>query len=199
MILRDGFCLNWPIKMLAVREAELTIVVEQTRNLTTPPRTVLALLLASSNESHYTVVKKMSKSCQKLIKNFIKWQQYGAQHSNPCQSLQNSFFSNSTYLINLHAACKSACCLNSLVHVMYFRESDNMCHSPCRYLADLMDNPVLIRNVALAGHLHTGKVILHTCTFTCICCNSILSLVKILFSSTHYHTLPYPKTNENKI
>ena len=28
----------------------------------------------------------------------------------------------------------------------------------CRYLADLMDNPVLIRNVALAGHLHTGKV-----------------------------------------
>ena len=27
-----------------------------------------------------------------------------------------------------------------------------------RYLADLMDNPELIRNVALAGHLHTGKV-----------------------------------------
>ena len=28
----------------------------------------------------------------------------------------------------------------------------------CRYLADLMDNSELIRNIALAGHLHTGKV-----------------------------------------
>lgn len=27
-----------------------------------------------------------------------------------------------------------------------------------RYLADLMDNGELIRNVALAGHLHHGKV-----------------------------------------
>lgn len=27
-----------------------------------------------------------------------------------------------------------------------------------RYLADLMDNSELIRNIALAGHLHTGKV-----------------------------------------
>ena len=27
-----------------------------------------------------------------------------------------------------------------------------------RYLADLMDNSELIRNVALAGHSHTGKV-----------------------------------------
>lgn len=39
----------------------------------------------------------------------------------------------------------------------------------CRYLADLMDNPVLIRNVALAGHLHTGKV-------TVLCFQNIFSL-----------------------
>lgn len=31
------------------------------------------------------------------------------------------------------------------------------------YLADLMDNPVLIRNVALAGHLHTGKSVFVDC------------------------------------
>ena len=37
----------------------------------------------------------------------------------------------------------------------------------CRYLADLMDNPDLIRNVVLAGHLHTGKVyyMYLTCTY----------------------------------
>ena len=31
-------------------------------------------------ESHQKVFKKMSKSCQKLIKNFVKWQLYGARH-----------------------------------------------------------------------------------------------------------------------
>ncbi|XP_020611466.1 116 kDa U5 small nuclear ribonucleoprotein component-like [Orbicella faveolata] len=33
------------------------------------------------------------------------------------------------------------------------------------YLADLMDNPVLIRNIALAGHLHTGKSVFVDCLF----------------------------------
>ena len=28
----------------------------------------------------------------------------------------------------------------------------------CRFLADVMDNADLIRNVALCGHLHHGKV-----------------------------------------
>ena len=28
----------------------------------------------------------------------------------------------------------------------------------CRFLADLMDNAELVRNVAIAGHLHHGKV-----------------------------------------
>ena len=34
-----------------------------------------------------------------------------------------------------------------------------------------------------------------------VCCGLILSLVQILFSfvQTHYHTLQYPKTKENKI
>lgn len=34
-----------------------------------------------------------------------------------------------------------------------------------RFLADLMDSPQLIRNVAIVGHLHHGKVLI---TF-CIC------------------------------
>ena len=34
------------------KAAELTFVVEGTWNLTTPPLTILALLMASSNESH---------------------------------------------------------------------------------------------------------------------------------------------------
>ena len=38
--------------MQEVREAELTTVVEPSWNLTTPPLTVLAFLLASSSESH---------------------------------------------------------------------------------------------------------------------------------------------------
>ncbi|EDO37021.1 predicted protein [Nematostella vectensis] len=33
------------------------------------------------------------------------------------------------------------------------------------YLADLMDNPELIRNVALAGHLHSGKTAFLDCLF----------------------------------
>ncbi|PFX21377.1 116 kDa U5 small nuclear ribonucleoprotein component-like [Stylophora pistillata] len=33
------------------------------------------------------------------------------------------------------------------------------------YLADLMDNPDLIRNVVLAGHLHTGKSVFVDCLF----------------------------------
>ena len=32
-----------------------------------------------------------------------------------------------------------------------------------RYLADLMDNARLIRNVAIAGHLHNGKVHMYSC------------------------------------
>ena len=44
-------------------------MVERTWNLTVPPLTVLAPLLASSNESHLKVVKKMSRCCQKLFKN----------------------------------------------------------------------------------------------------------------------------------
>lgn len=31
-----------------------------------------------------------------------------------------------------------------------------------RFLADLMDSPELIRNVAIAGHLHHGKVIINS-------------------------------------
>jgi hypothetical protein len=30
-----------------------------------------------------------------------------------------------------------------------------------RYLADLMDSPELVRNVAICGHLHHGKVRQH--------------------------------------
>ena len=37
------------------------------------------------------------------------------------------------------------------------------------YLADLMDCPQLIRNVAIAGHLHHGKVIsLVLCVLCCL-------------------------------
>ena len=42
-----------------------------------------------------------------------------------------------------------------------------------RFLADLMDNPGLIRNVALCGHLHHGKVSLcgaGCCAFTQVFC-----------------------------
>ena len=36
------------------------------------------------------------------------------------------------------------------------------------YLADLMDNTALIRNIALAGHLHCGKVEVVTITSICM-------------------------------
>ena len=42
------------------------------------------------------------------------------------------------------------------------REIDWSLHLVTRYLADLMDSAELIRNVAIAGHLHCGKVC--TCT-----------------------------------
>ena len=40
---------------------------------TTPPLPVLAFSLASLKGSHQKVLKKMSRSCQKLIENFIWW------------------------------------------------------------------------------------------------------------------------------
>ena len=55
-------------------EAEMLIVRTRTWSLTTPPLIILAFWLASWNESHQKVVKKMSKSCQKLIKNFFESQ-----------------------------------------------------------------------------------------------------------------------------
>lgn len=42
------------------------------------------------------------------------------------------------------------------------RKNDWSLHIFTRYLADLMDSAELIRNVAIAGHLHCGKVC--TCT-----------------------------------
>lgn len=38
------------------------------------------------------------------------------------------------------------------------RSSSSLCLSPSSFLADLMDNSELIRNVTLCGHLHHGKV-----------------------------------------
>lgn len=38
------------------------------------------------------------------------------------------------------------------------RKKDWSLHISTRYLADLMDSAELIRNVAIAGHLHCGKV-----------------------------------------
>ena len=56
--------------MQEVREAESTIVIEKMVNMTTPPLTLLALLVASSNESplesYQKDVKKLSKINQKL-------------------------------------------------------------------------------------------------------------------------------------
>ena len=40
-----------------------------------------------------------------------------------------------------------AACIDTVLQMVFIR-----------YLADLMDNGELIRNVALAGHLHHGKV-----------------------------------------
>ena len=77
--------------MREVREPELTNVVERTWNLTTPHLTVLAVLLASSNESHQKVVKKMSKYCQKLIQNFIKRQRFDAQHCKSTHAEHDGF------------------------------------------------------------------------------------------------------------
>ena len=42
--------------------------------LTSPPPTILAIWFVSINGSHQKVFKNMSKSCQKLIKNFVEWQ-----------------------------------------------------------------------------------------------------------------------------
>ena len=49
----------------------------------------------------------------------------------------------------------------------------------CRYLADLMDNPDLIRNVVLAGHLHTGKVY-----YMYLMCTYIFLIVLLCFTFT---------------
>ena len=37
-------------------------------------------------------------------------------------------------------------------------EGADDCSVWCRFLADMMDNPLLIRNVVLCGHIHHGKV-----------------------------------------
>ena len=42
------------------------------------------------------------------------------------------------------------------------------CHH-ARYLADLMDSAELIRNVALVGHLHCGKVCSCVEVAVCVC------------------------------
>ena len=42
--------------------------------------------------------------------------------------------------------------------MIHKREMDWSLHLVTRYLADLMDSAELIRNVAIAGHLHCGKV-----------------------------------------
>ena len=70
--------------MQEVREAELRVVVERTWNLKTLPLSVLALLLASSNESHLKVVKKMSKrqKLKKLFQAVTVW--HGVQHCISC-------------------------------------------------------------------------------------------------------------------
>ena len=44
--------------------------------LTSLPPTVLAIWFASLNGSHQKVFKNMSKSCQKLFKNFVEWQRF---------------------------------------------------------------------------------------------------------------------------
>ena len=53
-------------------KAELTIIIgKPTQSLSTPPPTVLAFRFASWSGSYRKVVKKMSQSCHKLIKNFL--------------------------------------------------------------------------------------------------------------------------------
>ena len=54
------------------------------------------------------------------------------------------------------------------------REMDWSLHLVTRYLADLMDSAELIRNVAIAGHLHCGKVCTCTGVRVCIVCSQMI-------------------------
>ena len=65
----------WPIKMQGLWEAELSIVRKPTWRLRTPPLPFLAFWLASLKGSQQKVVKQMSQTCQKLIKNIAGWPQ----------------------------------------------------------------------------------------------------------------------------
>lgn len=47
----------------------------------------------------------------------------------------------------------------ALLHPHTFKLAVKKCIVSFRFLADLMDTPELIRNVAICGHLHHGKVI----------------------------------------
>lgn len=62
-------------------------------------------------------------------------------------------WSNSQY--SCRSVIEGACCKLLKHLILTFRLFLLHC---CRFLADLMDNPELIRNVALIGHLHHGKV-----------------------------------------
>ena len=49
-------------------------------------------------------------------------------------------------------------------------------HYSNEFLAGLMTNPELVRNVAVVGHLHHGKTIVRA--FAALCCGKALALVQ---------------------
>ena len=59
-----------------------------------------------------------------------------------------------------------------------------VCVYICRFLADLMDSGELIRNVAIAGHLHHGKVHVHSYMY-CIC--SCVSFGLMVHFAMHFY------------